>query len=120
MPIRYGRRVTVVALPPPTVFTTPKGLEGISKGCIARPLAVASQRFNLVTDQTRIVNQIKAILARFGIRTFRPTLRKAAEKLDGLRTAEGTLLLENTRAELRRHLARLRVVREQIGAIEHE
>jgi uncharacterized protein len=25
--IRYGQRVTVVALPPPTVFTTPKGLE---------------------------------------------------------------------------------------------
>src|SRR6516225_7033400 len=71
------------------------------------------ERGNLVTDQTRIVNQIKAILARFGIRTFRPTLRKAAEKLDGLRTAEGTPLLENTRAELRRHLARLRVVREQ-------
>ena len=78
------------------------------------------ERRNLVTDQTRIVNQIKAILARFGIRTFRPTLRKAAEKLDGLRTAEGTPLLENTRAELRRHLARLRVVREQIRAIEHE
>jgi transposase len=76
------------------------------------------ERGNLVTEQTRIVNQIKAILARFGIRTFRPTLRKAAEKLDGLRSAEGTPLLENTRAELRRHLARLRVVREQIRAIE--
>ena len=53
------------------------------------------------------------------IRTFRPTLRKAEEKLEGLRTAEGAPLLENTRAELRRHLARLRVVREQIRAIEH-
>src|SRR5438094_538510 len=38
----------------------------------------------------------------------------------GLRTAEGTLLPENTRAELRRHLARLRVVREQIRAVEQE
>jgi len=78
------------------------------------------ERGNLVTEQTRIVNQVRAILARFGIRTFRPTLRKAAEKLDGLRTAEDTPLLENTRAELGRHLARLRVVREQIRAIEHE
>jgi transposase len=78
------------------------------------------ERGNLVTDQTRIVNQIKAILARFGIRTFRPTLRKAGKKLDCLRTSEGTPLLENTPAELRRHLARLRVVREQIRAIEHE
>jgi transposase len=76
------------------------------------------ERGNLVTEQTRIGNQIKAILARFGVRAFRPTLRKAGEKLEGVRTAEGTPLLENTRAELRRYLARLRVVREQIRAIE--
>ena len=54
------------------------------------------------------------MLARFGIRTFKPTLRKAEEKLDGLRTAEGTPLPENTRAELRRDMMRLRIVREQI------
>jgi transposase len=47
-----------------------------------------------------------------------PTLRKAEEELEGLRTAEGTPLPENTRAELRRHVGRLRVVREQIHAIE--
>jgi transposase len=76
------------------------------------------ERGNLVTEQTRIVNQIKAILTRFGIRTFRPTLRKAEEQLEGLRTAEGAPLLGNTRAELRRYLERLRIVREQIRAIE--
>ncbi len=63
---------------------------------------------------------MKAIFARFGILTFRPTLRKTEERLRGLRTAEGTPLPENTRAELCRHLARLRVVREQIRAIEQE
>jgi transposase len=78
------------------------------------------ERQNLVTEQTRIVNQMKAIFARFGIRSFRPTLRKAEEKLKGLRTAEGTPLPENTRAELRRHFARLCVVREQIRAVEQE
>ena len=78
------------------------------------------ERENLVGERTRVVNQMKAILARFGIRTFQLTLRKAEEKLEGLRTAEGTPLPENTRAELRRHLARLRVVREQIHAIEQE
>ena len=78
------------------------------------------ERQNLVTEQTRIVNQTKAIFARFGIRTFWPTLRKAEEKLKGLCTAEGTSLSENTRAELCRHLARLRVVREQIRAVERE
>ena len=44
---------------------------------------------NLVTEQTRIVNQMNAIFARFRIRAFRPTLRKAEEKLKGLRTAQG-------------------------------
>jgi transposase len=78
------------------------------------------ERENLVGERTRVVNQMKAILARFGIRSFQPTLRQAEEKLEGLRTAEGTPLPENTCAELRRHLARLRVVREQIHAIEQE
>jgi transposase len=78
------------------------------------------ERQNLVTEQTRLVNQMKAIFTRFGIRSFRPTLRKAEDKLKGLRTAEGTPLPENTRAEVCRHLARLRVVREQIRAVEQE
>jgi transposase len=78
------------------------------------------ERKNLVTEQTRVVNQMKAICTRFGIRSFRPASRRAEEKLEGLRTAEGTPLPENTRAELRRHLARLRVVREQIRAVEQD
>jgi transposase len=78
------------------------------------------ERQNLVCGQTRIVNPIKAICASLGIRSFRPTLRKAEEKLKGLLTAEGTPLPENTRAELCRHLARLRVVRDQIRAVEPE
>jgi transposase len=71
------------------------------------------ERKNLVTEQTRIVNQVKAIFARFGIRTLRPTERKVEERLEGVRSAEGTPLPENTRVQLRqlrRHLARLRVV----------
>jgi transposase len=78
------------------------------------------ERENLVGEQTRIVNRIKAVLVRFGIRTFKPSLRKAQEKLDAVRTAEGELLAPNTRAELCRHLERLRLVRAQIRAIEQE
>jgi len=78
------------------------------------------ERQNLVTEQTRIINQIKAIFARFGLRTLRPTMRKLAEGLEDLRTAEGTPLPQNTLAELRRHLARLRFVRDQIRAVEQE
>jgi transposase len=74
----------------------------------------------LVGDRTRIVNRMKSTLARLGIRGFKPTLRKAEEKLSELRTAEGTLLPENTRDELRRDMARLRVVRHQIKEIEQQ
>ena len=54
-------------------------------------------RQNLVTEQTRIVNQMKAIFARFGIRAFRPTLRKAEEKLKGLPTTERARVFRNLR-----------------------
>ena len=76
------------------------------------------ERASLVTEQTRIVNQIKAILIRFGIRTFRPKRRKPEQQLKELRTVEGSPLADNTRAELHRHRARLCMVRDQIQAIE--
>jgi transposase len=36
------------------------------------------ERECLVAERTRIVNRMKATLARLGIRSFKPTLRKAA------------------------------------------
>ena len=76
------------------------------------------ERECLVGERTRIVNRMKATLARLGIRNFNPKLRKAAGRLAGLRLPEGEGLPENTLAELRRDMARLRLVREQIDAIE--
>jgi transposase len=38
------------------------------------------ERDGLVGERTRIVNRIKSSLARLGIRNFKPTLRKAAER----------------------------------------
>src|SRR4029453_18818806 len=65
------------------------------------------ERESLVGERTRVVNRIKATLTRLGIRGFKPTLRDAAERLDTLRTPEGAPLPPNTRAELRRDMARL-------------
>jgi transposase len=76
------------------------------------------ERENLVDQRTRIVNRMKATLARLGIRSFKPTLRKAAEGLPTLRTAEDAPLPPNTLAELRRDMARLRFVSDQIKEIE--
>ena len=72
----------------------------------------------LVGERTRIVNRMKGSLARLGVRGFKPTLRGAAERLVALRTPEDEPLPPNTLAELRRDMARLCVVKEQIKEIE--
>jgi transposase len=72
----------------------------------------------LVKECGRIVNRMKAALIRLGIRDFNIKLRKAAEKLAGLRTPEGVPLPANTLDELRRDMARLRLIREQTKDIE--
>lgn len=76
------------------------------------------ERDHLVRERTRVINRIKAAMARLGIRGFKPGLKKAAEQLEALRTAEGEVIPPNTRAELRRHLEWLRLLKEQIAAIE--
>ena len=76
------------------------------------------ERENLLGERTRIVNRMKACLVRFGVRNFKPTLRKAPERLKTLRTPEGGPLPPNSFAELRRDMARLRFVMEQIREIE--
>lgn len=76
------------------------------------------ERENLVGQRTRIINRMKACLVRFGIRNFKPTLRKASEQLEALNTPEGTPLPPNTLAEMRRDMARLRFVIDQIKEIE--
>jgi transposase len=73
---------------------------------------------SLVGERTRIVNRIKGTLARLGIRGFKPTLRRAAEQLEMLRTPEGGLLPPNSMAEVGRDMARLRFIKAQIEEIE--
>src|SRR6266481_5422665 len=76
------------------------------------------ERECLVGERTRLVNRMKGALARLGIRNFRPTLRKSAERLAALRTPEGSPLLPNVAAELERDMARLGLVMGQIKQIE--
>jgi len=76
------------------------------------------EREGLVRERTRIVNRMKSCLVRFGIRNFKPTLRKAPERLATLGTPEGVPLPPNTLLELRRDMARLRFVMDQIKEVE--
>jgi transposase len=76
------------------------------------------ERENLVGEQGRIVNRMKATLIRLGIRGFNPKLKNAAKRLEGLRTPEGEAIPPNTLAELRRDMERRRLVSDQIRQIE--
>jgi transposase len=76
------------------------------------------ERESLVGEKNRIVNRMKAALTRLGIRGFNPKLKKASERLDGLRTPEGEPIPPNTLAELRRDMARRLFIRNQIKEIE--
>jgi transposase len=76
------------------------------------------ERECLVGEQSRIINRMKATLSRLGIRGFNPKLKKAAERLEGLRTPEGDPVPPNTLAELHRDMERRRLLRDQICQIE--
>jgi transposase len=76
------------------------------------------EREALVGERTRLTNTIKAELALWGIQGFKPNLKKAAERLEALRTADGEPLPPNTLARLLRLLERRRLIGEQIKAIE--
>jgi transposase len=76
------------------------------------------ERQTLVGERTRILNRLKANLARLGIRGFRPNLARAQGQLEALRTPDGTAIPTNALAEMRRDMDRLQVVKRQIKEIE--
>jgi transposase len=76
------------------------------------------ERQSLVSERTRIINRMKSTMARLGIRGFKPTLRRALQQLEGLRTPDGEPVPPNTLAELQRDMVRLRLIKDQINAIE--
>jgi transposase len=76
------------------------------------------EREALVGEHTSIINRIKATLARLGIRSFNPKLKKAPQRLEHLRTPEGEPIPPNTLAEVRRDMERKQLVAERIRQIE--
>ena len=76
------------------------------------------EREQLVGKRTGIINRMKATFVRLGIRGFNPRLRKAPERLVALITPEGCPIPSNTLAELKREMAHLRFIDEQIKQIE--
>ena len=60
---------------------------------------------------------MKATLARLGIRGFNPELKRASHRLDDLRLPTGEAIPSNALAELRRDMALLRLLKDQIKEI---
>jgi transposase len=56
------------------------------------------EREALVGECTRLINRMKRALARLGVCDFNLNLRKAPQRLAGLRTPEGMMLPPNTLA----------------------
>src|SRR5262249_57451582 len=63
-------------------------------------------------------NEMKGGRTGLGIRGFNPKLKRAAGRLDTLRTPEGEPIPPNTLAELRRDMERRRLISNQIRQIE--
>lgn len=76
------------------------------------------ERERLVMERSKIITRLKATFVRLGIRSFNPKMRKAAEKLDALRTPDGEPIPQNTLNELRRNFERQALIKQQIQAIE--
>src|SRR3979411_2135567 len=102
-------------------------MPGTQRGhCMARVPTSAEEDANrptrerecLVGERTRIVNRMKGTLARLGIRNFKPTLRKAVERLATLHTPEGSALQPHVSAEWQRDMARLGFIVSQMKEIE--
>jgi len=82
-----------------------------------RPLR---EREALTAEGTRLTNRMKSVLATHGVGNFNVRLKKAAEKLGDVKTATGEALPPAALAELRRALARLHLVHEQIAEIDKQ
>jgi transposase len=76
------------------------------------------ERETLIGERTRIINRVKACFVRLGIRGLKLNWRRAADVLAKLRTPEGKPIPPNTLDELKRDLARLLFVSDQIKEIE--
>ena len=76
------------------------------------------EREALVAFRIKVENQIESQLIRFGVTGFRPRLKKAAQKLEELRTFDGRVLPPRTMEKLRRLLAQHHLLSDQLREIE--
>jgi transposase len=76
------------------------------------------ERERLVSERIALENRIENLLCLHGIAGFKPRLKKAAERLDSLRSFAGAPLPPMLLEELKRLMTRHRVLSEQLREIE--
>lgn len=81
---------------------------------------IGRERKALVAERIRHTNRIKGLLFSVGIRGYEPGRRDRRERLEELRTGEGTPLPSQLKAQLNRELDRLELLAEQIKSVEAE
>jgi transposase len=78
------------------------------------------ERKVLIAEQIEHVNRLKGLLFSQGISGYEPLRRDRWTQLEELQTGDGRLLPTHLKAQIRRELNRLEVLREQIKAVEFE
>jgi transposase len=81
---------------------------------------LSRERKTMVKERIEHINRIKGLMASQGIAGFEPMRAKARERLEDLRTGDGRPIPERMKAEIRRELERLELLRKQILEIEAE
>jgi transposase len=81
---------------------------------------ISRERKTMIKERIEHINRIKGLMACQGIVGFEPMRAKARERLDELRTGDARPIPERMKAEVRRELERLELLRKQIAEIEAE
>jgi transposase len=81
---------------------------------------LSRERKTMVKERIEHINRIKGLTASQGIVGFEPMRSKSRELLDNLQTGDGRPLPERMKAEIKRELGRLELLRKQIAEIEAE
>jgi transposase len=81
---------------------------------------LSRERKTMIKERIEHINRIKGLMACQGITGFEPMRAKARERLGELRTGDGRAIPERMKAEIRRELDRLALLRRQIAEVEAE
>jgi len=81
---------------------------------------LSRERKTMIKERIEHINRIKGLMACQGIAGFEPMRANPRERLAELRTGDGRLIPERMKAEIRRELDRLELLRKQIVEAEAE